>query len=223
MLEIRPLRRSDHPQAIRFAAAGMDFGRYSDNKLLLFLYGRYFWNLELTRATRVLAAYDGDHLAGVLLAAVEGEPLACPSPLGRLYVQALDFLQGFLVRGGADVYTNANREMLARYQQDHRPDGELLFLAVDPERMGQGIGSFLLSQLEQQLPGKTLFLFTDSACTYQFYDRRGFTRTGEKEIVLEITGKVTPLTCMLYSKKLSGTASHENSLQDVPTENNRSS
>lgn len=202
MLEIRPLKRKDHREAIRFAAAGMSFDRYSDNRLLLFLYGRYFWNLELTRATRVLAAYDGEHLAGVLLAAMEGEALACPSPLGRLYVRALDFLQGLLVRDGADVYTDANREMLDRYRRYCRPDGELLFLAVDPERMGQGIGSFLLSRLERELPGRTVFLFTDSACTYQFYDRRGFTRAGEKQIVLEITGKVTPLTCMLYSKRL---------------------
>lgn len=202
MLQIKPLKRRDHRQAIRFAAAGMSFDRYSDSKILLFLYGQYFWNLELTRATRILAAYDGDILSGVLLAAMEGEPLTCPSPLGRLYVKALDFLQGLLVRGGADVYTDANREMLDRYRRDFQPDGELLFLAVDPERMGQGIGSFLLSRLEQELPGRTVFLFTDSACTYQFYDRRGFTRAGEKEIVLEITGKVTPLTCMLYSKRL---------------------
>lgn len=202
MLEIKPLTRKDHPEAIRFAAAGMDFDRYSDNKLLLYLYGQYFWNLELTRATRVLAAYDGDRLAGVLLAAMEGEPLAHPSPLGRLYVRTLDLLQGLLVRGGADVYTRANREMLDRYREKSQPDGELLFLAVDPERKGQGIGSFLLSRLEEELPGRTVHLLTDSACTYQFYDRRGFTRVGEKEIVMEITGKVTPLTCMLYSKTI---------------------
>lgn len=202
MLEIRPLRRRDHREAIRFAASGMDFARYSDNKLLLYLYGQYFWNLELTRATRVLAAYDGDKLVGVLLAAIDGEPLAYPTFLGRLYVRTLDFLQGLLVRGGADVYTDANREMLDQYCETSHPDGELLFLAIDPEKMGQGIGSFLLSQLESQLPGKTMYLFTDSACTYQFYDRRGFTRAGEKEIVMEITGKVTPLTCMLYSKTM---------------------
>ncbi len=200
-MTIGPLKRKDYRQAIRFAAAGMHFDWYSDNRLLLFLYGRYFWNLELTRATRVLAAYDGSRLAGVLLAAVEGEPPVCPSPWGRFYVSALDRLQSIFVRGGADVYTDANREMLAQYRRETKPDGEILFLAADPARMGQGIGSLLLSRLERRLPGKTLFLFTDNACTYQFYDHRGFARAQQREIVLTITGKVTPLTCMLYSKE----------------------
>ena len=52
----------------------MHFEWYLDNPFLLQLYGRYFWYLELSRATQVIAAYAGEELAGVLLAELEGEP-----------------------------------------------------------------------------------------------------------------------------------------------------
>ncbi|MDU7008384.1 MAG: GNAT family N-acetyltransferase, partial [Enterococcus faecalis] len=44
------------------------------------------------------------------------------------------------------------------------------------------------------------FLFTDSGCTYQFYERRGFERKKEKDIVMKILNKEVDLRCMLYSK-----------------------
>ena len=201
-IEIRTLRRKDHQKAIRFAFVGMHFDWYTDSRALLWLYSRYFWYLELTRATQLLAAYDGDRLLGVLLAAVEGEPLAAPSAWKSAAVKLLDRFQGLITRGGPSVYEEANRELFARYRRCCRPDGEILFLAVDPGAEGRGIGSLLLAELENREQGKVLYLYTDNACTYQFYDRRGFTRAGETDIVLEITGKVTPLTCMLYSKAI---------------------
>lgn len=201
-IEIRTLRRKDHQKAIRFAFVGMHFDWYTDSRVLLWLYSRYFWYLELTRATQLLAAYDGDRLLGVLLAAVEGEPLAAPSAWKSTAVKLLDRLQGLITGGGPSVYEEANRKLFARYRRCCRPDGEILFLAVDPVAEGRGIGSLLLAELENREQGKVLYLYTDNACTYQFYDRRGFTRAGETDIVLEITGKVTPLTCMLYSKAI---------------------
>ena len=45
-------------------------------------------------------------------------------------------------------------------------------------------------------------LYTDDACTYQFYERRGFHRAGERRILLQIGEKKTGLRCFLYSKTL---------------------
>ncbi len=51
--------------------------------------------------------------------------------------------------------------------------------------------------------GKTrLSLYTDNACTYQFYEHRGFDREGEQQVVLNLEKKEVPLTCFLYAKKL---------------------
>ena len=61
-LEIRELDKRDHKKAVQFAVKGMHFDWYMDSKLLLNLYGRYFWYLSLARATQVIAAYAGDML-----------------------------------------------------------------------------------------------------------------------------------------------------------------
>lgn len=63
-LEIRGLKKKDRNKAIPFAIVGMHFDWYRDSRVVQALYGRYFWYLETNRATRVLAAYDGDTLRG---------------------------------------------------------------------------------------------------------------------------------------------------------------
>ena len=68
MLQITELRKKDMRKAIQFAIKGMHFDWYMDSKLELNLYGRYFWYLESNKATQMIALYDDDRLAGVLLA-----------------------------------------------------------------------------------------------------------------------------------------------------------
>ena len=82
------------------------------------------------------------------------------------------------------------------------PDGEIIFLAADPDCGIKGVGSLLLAELERLEKGKKVYLYTDNACTYQFYEHRGFSRVGEEEIILELDNKKVPLTCLLYSKIL---------------------
>lgn len=73
-MDIRELRHQDRNKAIQFAMTGMHFDLYLDNKLLRHLYSRYFWYMEMNRATQIIAAYQDDTLAGVLLAKMNGEP-----------------------------------------------------------------------------------------------------------------------------------------------------
>lgn len=201
-IKIQDLRRKDFYKAVRFAITGMHFEWYFEGKLLRKLYGWYFWYMEMARATQVLAAYRGDKLAGVLLAEIKGETKKHGSLLGRLYVGAFDFLQRTFYKESAGVYEEANREMFAKYAAGNFPDGEILFLAADPEKKAKGVGSRLLCELERRERGKKIYLYTDSACTYPFYERRGFERSCEKEILLDIGGKRVPLTCFLFSKTL---------------------
>ncbi|MCI1135489.1 GNAT family N-acetyltransferase [Enterococcus gallinarum] len=44
----------------------------------------------------------------------------------------------------------------------------------------KGLGTRLLNELQKRVQGKEIYLFTDSACTYQFYEKRGFQRQKEK-------------------------------------------
>ena len=67
-IEIKNIRKQDYKKAIQFAVKGMHFDWYLDSKFLLNAYGRYFWYLEINRATQIFAAYTAGEFAGVLLA-----------------------------------------------------------------------------------------------------------------------------------------------------------
>lgn len=200
-LQIRQLQKKDHKKAIQFAIKGMHFDWYLDNSFLLYLYGTYFWYMELLRATQVIAVYAGEELAGVLLAEIYEEEKIDTSFGKKLYVRIFDFLQNLSYKG-VGTYDNANREMYALYRKRTTPDGELIFLAANPGIKIKGIGSLLLQELECREPGKQVFLYTDNACTYQFYEHRGFQRVCEKEILLALGKKEVPLECLLYAKTI---------------------
>ncbi len=203
-LRIQEFNKKDIKQAIQFSITGMHFSWYMDSKLLLNLYGRYFWYLEFTRATQVIAAYKGKKLAGVLLAEIKGEPKKYTSFWKSLYVKFFNLLQRLFSKGGVGVYDQANKEMLLQYLKRNSPDGEILFLAANPEIKVKGIGSLLLGELERREKDKTIYLYTDNACTYQFYDHRGFERVGEKSVILQLGRKRVHLRCFMYSKKFRG-------------------
>lgn len=131
-LEIRTLRKEDYKKAIQFAITGMHFNWYMESRFLLNLYGRYFWYLEMTRATQVIAAYADDELAGVLLAEINGENRKYRSFWRSIYAKTFDVLQTVLARGGVDVYDEANREMFLQYCKSNKPDGEIVFFSGEP-------------------------------------------------------------------------------------------
>lgn len=200
MVKIRSLRRRDVPKAVRFAIKGMHFDWYLDHAWALKLFGCYFWLKERSRATQVLAAYAEGRFAGVLLAAVDGEKVQTGARLARVCVALAERAMAVLFKGGPNIYEKTAAELERRYRQTTRPDGEILFLAVDPACQGAGIGSALLVALAQAEPGRTFFLQTDNACTYQFYEHRGFVRAEEAAIVLAMPKGKIPLDCFLYSK-----------------------
>lgn len=199
-IKIDKLRKKDYKKAIEFAITGMHFDWYMDSKFILKLYGRYFWYQEMIRATQIIAAYSEDELAGVLLAEIKGESKQHHSFFKKLYVNIFDTLQNIFVKDGVGIYDKANKEMFLTYCKSNAPDGEIIFLAANPKIKAKGIGSLLLNEFEQREKGKKVYLYTDNACTYQFYEHRGFELAGEKDVLLKIGNKNVNLKCFLYSK-----------------------
>ncbi len=200
-IELRPIQKRDYQEAIRFAIKGMNFDRYLSSRLLLNLYGRYFWYMELGRSSQVIAAYYGEKFVGVLLADMWGEAKYAHSFWRSIYVKCFDLLQKTFCPDGVGPYDAANAEMYREFSDKYRADGEICFLAADPDAKIKGVGTLLLDELERRESGKRIFLYTDSNCTYQFYEHRGFVRIVEKDVSLEFAnvGDV-PLSCYLYSK-----------------------
>lgn len=200
-LEFKELAEKDYKKVIEHAIKDMHFNLYIDNKTILNLYGKYFLYLELLNATQVLAVYYGKELAGVLIADIYGEAKYHKSFSKSLYVKFVEFIQKHFFKDSVGVYDEVNEKLLNEYKKTNKPDGEIRFLAANPDLKIKGIGTILLNELEKREKGKVVYLFTDDQCTYQFYEHRGFDKVGEEDIVLELDKNV-PLKCLLYSKKL---------------------
>ena len=203
MVIVEALKKKDVKKAIQYAIRGMHFDWYLRSGLLQSMYGRYFWYLEMGRATQVIVAYDGNHLGGILLARMENEPKQKQPVLQKLYVRLFDWIQNFLYPHGVGLYDETNRDLFQQYLRKYQPDGEIIFLAADPDQQRKGIGTLLLSELARREQGKEVFLYTDSGCNVQFYEHRGFEKMAEKEIQMDLGKKQVPLVCMLYRTKLS--------------------
>jgi len=201
-IHLENLRPRDFGRAIDFAIRGMNFKDFCSGKISTALYGRYAFYHELERATEVIAAYDGDRLVGVLLAALQGETPSYGSFWRRLYITGLELLFSEKFDTAADPYKKANKRMLEVYNFSERSDGEINFLAVDPAMQKCGIGSLLLAELSRRQKGKRLHLFTDSKCNWIFYERKGFSRREQKKIELSIHDEKIPMTCYLYAKTM---------------------
>lgn len=193
-VKLKDLRKQDYKTAIQYAIKGMHLDWYVKNKTLLNLYGTYFWYLELNRATQIIAAYECDTLAGILLADIQGESKLRYSSLMLSFIKVVDFIQYVLNLDRA--YNDANKKMLKQYSNSFKADGEIIFLAVNPELQGRGIGSLLLSELEKRAKDKRLLLYTDDGCNYQFYEHKGFRKAGEETIRYSDF----LLRCFLYEK-----------------------
>ena len=96
----------------------MHFDWYLNNKFLLEAYGRYFWYLEMNRATQILAAYVDNVFVGVLLAEIYGEEKAHCVWTERLYVKFVDIIQKAFFKGGAGLYEDKSpvRSLFAAQQ-----------------------------------------------------------------------------------------------------------
>lgn len=201
-LEIRDLDSADYEKAIQFAITGMHFDWYLNSRFLLKAYGRYFWYQKINCATEIIAAYAEGEFVGVLLAEIYGKKKTHQVWHEKVFVRFVDIIQNVFFKGGAGLYEDTVKEQFAHYRSNNKPDGEIIFLAADPAAKNRGIGSALLSELEKRIPGKTVYLHTDDACTYQFYERKGFDRVEDRSIILDLPKGKVPLRCFIYSKNI---------------------
>lgn len=113
-----------------------------------------------------------------------------------------EWVQRTFFKDSVGIYDKVNKELLDIYMVNNKPDGEIKFLAANPDIKVKGIGTYLLNEFEKRNKGKEVYLFTDDQCTYQFYEHRDFERIGKKDIELDLKKKKVSLKCLLYRKKL---------------------
>lgn len=89
-----------------------------------------------------------------------------------------------------------------RRTPSQKPSAEILFLTANPKGRVRGVGTALLNQFERAAAGRCAYLYTDTGCTYPFYEHRGFVREGEKNIEVKHGKSNFTLSCFLYAKQL---------------------
>jgi len=201
-IEIRQLQKKDFSEARKFAIEGMHLNWYVDAPFGLYWYSKYFWSLEISRASIALGAYDDNKLVGVLLADINNEKKLFNSIKHRIMISIAEFIINCFAKNASDEYHNANKKMLIDFNEKNNPDGEINYFAVNPQIKGQGIGTLLLNRFEEMTKGKLIYLYTDSGSTYQFYYHRGFVESGKRDIKMIISKKEVDLTCFLFSKRI---------------------
>ena len=130
MIEIKEVCKQDYKKAQKFAIQGMHLDWYMDSKVILDLYAKYFWYMELNRATKVYGAYADDIFVGVLLAEIKNEPKRYYSVSKAIYVKIFDWLQHLVAGKGVEEYDEANKDMYKSFCQKNKPDGEIIFLPL---------------------------------------------------------------------------------------------
>ena len=144
--------------ARKFAVEGMHLNWYTSNRFELYIYSKYFWYLEISKATKALGAYLENNLVGILLADIKNAPKLYKSIWYKLFVKIISFFINILYKNASNVYDETNERMLNEFKKEHNQDGEINFFAVDPNFKGKGIGTLLLNELERQEKGKLIYL-----------------------------------------------------------------
>lgn len=203
-LRIETLRKKDYATAMRYGAEGMHFEWYAHG-LGLKLYRWFFFHEMLNKATRAWGCYYRGYFQGALLACIEGETPLYRNPFMTALVRVVEWVIRKFDIAGQDDYDKANEEMLTAFEQrraPQKPEAEILFLTANPRGRVKGVGTALVNQFERAAAGKLVYLYTDSGCTYPFYEHRGFSCEGERDVTVRQGKSSFVLHCYLYAKRL---------------------
>lgn len=83
-------------------------------------------------------------------------------------------------------------------------EGEIAFFAVDPRFRGSGIGKMLFQKMRAYMERekiRSFFLFTDTSCSYEFYEHQGMKRRQQHMDSFEIRNQTVEMKFFLYESQ----------------------
>ena len=197
-IHIEPLQKKDFGRAQQYTIDCMHLNNLVDSYFVKF-FSAHYWYMEVAKATLALGAYYKEKLVGVMLVEEYGKPKLFSHWLLTPLLYLMTLVVSYFYQK-ANIYYETNELFEKEFKKMNDADGEILYFAVDPVFNGNGIGSLLLKEVEKRNQGKSFYLFTDTECTYQFYEKRGFLRQCKRDITMKANGKDVQLTCFLYNK-----------------------
>ena len=207
-IEYRPYQRDDADDVKGLINEAFYIHRYASASHLLASALEIYLRDCLASSTYAQVAVVQGRVVGILMGRVEGQP---PLP-GRLAhrLQLLAHmvkigLTGFRERATLRQYFTFDRVYQTLRTKATVPlTDELTLFAVDASTRGHGVGKTLYENYLRHLRhhGRTdFYLYTDSLCTYQFYEKRGMNRAAEQSINLTFRDGTETVGVYLYSGK----------------------
>lgn len=212
----RPIRKRDHAQVKDIICKAFSLDAYVTNaKLLEAVKTQYLYSC-LSEATYTCVAEKDGQTVGVIMGNAKGDHSAIrhlPYLIKDLWYGMKIALYGRKYRRQAAGYKDIHtiyREFSDKHKGEF--DGVLTLFAVDQDRRGLGVGNTLLDHLlgywERQKV-KRIYLYTDTTCTYGFYEHRGFERLESKGLQIERDGKPFQMEVFLYGYSLAKREPHK--------------
>lgn len=177
----RPIRQSDFKALAKLIDTSWNYSQLTSAfNARQMSYAFLFSSLAHQSFTQV--AVKNNQPVGVAMGRIEELPL-----IHKLYLLPLLFnlIALNLTAEGRRAFQSfrrtlhVNKSLLKQTYETY--DGELVLFAVAPETQGQGIGSKLFEDFLHYLRSEgasTFYLFSDTSCTYSFYENKGLKRTG---------------------------------------------
>lgn len=199
-IEFKELSDNDIDKIALFTAKGMNLGVYFKSFDQTLDYAKYFTYHEILDSSDYLTAYIDGEFVGALFYSLPNKPKLKLSKDKKEYHDK--YLKQSIKENEeeATLYPRTINELKKEYNLSEY-DLEMTLFVVDPERLHEGIGSYIFDEFTKKYKGKKAYLFTDKYCKYGFYDKKGFTKIAEKNIVFYNDGDV-PECIMLYTKIL---------------------
>lgn len=168
-----------------------------------------FFREVLVDSTYARVAEKDGRVIGILTGRVEGRPRLPGRLSNRLRVTG-DMLclalTGFAERRTLRYYSQFERIYARLLASVGRQLGdELTLFAVDASARGLGVGSALFRDYMAHLRAHdrtAFYLYTDSLCTYQFYEHKGMVRAAEQDMALRVKGLPASIGVYLYAGKV---------------------
>lgn len=200
-LKLRPFQKEDRPALLEVIRKTWHYDRFCSPKTAQKMAEVYLSSCLLKETFTQTALYDGTAV-GIIVgknlsackASVSGRLRLCKAILSLCFCK-----EGRKVSKMFGGIESLDQVLLQRSGKTY--GGELAFFALHPDYRGRGIGKKLFCKAMEYMAGEGIeefYLYTDTSCSYQFYERQGMRRQCSQQQEVKVQGRSEKMTFFLY-------------------------
>jgi predicted N-acetyltransferase YhbS len=205
----RPMSPADHEDVKGLIDQAFHVERYARTQHVRDSVLEVYMRDCLAGSTYSRVAVMGGHVVGLILVRAAGRPRLPGTLLHRVTRWA--HVAKIAVTGLSDLPSIAQYRVFDRSYRELRAevgtglDNEITLFAVSAEVRGRGVGGHLFEEAVGYLRShgaRTVFLYTDTECSYGFYDNWGLTRAATRDITVTLGGRPYGLRVFLFAGRV---------------------